>query len=540
MPHLWLSVAKNEIRLWSSRFRNHRPLVFLLIGLIVITYAFVLVPLILSFVNEPIYAALTYIDELSGVPGVHLLPFFMYYVFSLAILYIFIWCITYPLSSMLQGAQDLAGQLEIMLATPIKAQDIMFGKFIARLPTYSIFLFAFAPWLVNLLMIKVPLSIAEQLLIYLVLFVTIIMAMWLGTLLASYVESKVRKSERSRDLGRAMTFIITILTVVLNYALIWVFMAGFSDPTSPLYNILQVFPSTWGTVIILNIFGYSAVVPGNVGVFIALLVGITAFLLYFGFKAAGRFYSLEPVEIGTERVTGEGRLYGVVRRLVPGDFGVQVVSQLKQFSRKLENFSRIGYAVGMSAIIVVFQMFTPKEAFIELPLLVTFAIFFPPMMIAGLLGTWVVIGSKDNLWIYKKAPGGVSAYARSVYIVHLIYTLPIALIFTGIMAVVLGLTLVDVLLAVAFSVLFMLSLMAMAIGMAFIFPTFEERGSKVGILIMGFMGIAFGALTGAAFLAFGVLPFLGLFGWSLCCLIIVIPIGVALLKIGIKKLEALE
>jgi hypothetical protein len=393
---------------------------------------------------------------------------------------------------------------------------------------------------VNIFAIAFPLSVLEQILIYLVLFGVIVMAMWLGTLLASYIESKVRKSEKSRDLGKAMTFVITILTVVLNYALIWIMIAGFNDPTSPLYTILQGFPSTWGTIIVMNIFGFSAIVPVNVGVFIALLIGITAFTLYFGFKAAGRFYSLEPGEIGTERIAREGRLYGVIRRLISGDFGVQVVSQLKQFSRKLENFSRIGYAVGISAIILVFQMFTPKEEFIALPILLTFATYYPAMMIAGLLGTWVIIGSKDNLWIYKKAPGGVSSYARSVYIVNLIYTIPIAIIFAVIMAVVLGLTLVDVLLAIGFLVLFMLSLMAMAIGIAFIFPTFEERGSKVGLLMMCFMGISIGVWVGAAFLALGALPFLGLFGWPLTCLIFVVPIGFVLLKIGMKKLDALE
>jgi len=530
MPRLWLAVAKNEIRLWSSRFRNHRPLTFLIIGLIVITYAFVLVPLIIS----------TFAGQVQ--PFLILLgPYFMYYVFSIALLYIFIWCITYPLSTMLQAAQDLGGQLEILLATPVKAQDILFGKFIARLPTYSILLFGMAPWLVNIFAIAFPISIFQQILIYLVLFGVIVMAMWLGTLLASFIESKVRKSERSRDLGRAMTFIITILTVVLNYGLIWIVIAGLNDPTSPLYTILQGFPSTWGTIIVMNIFGISAIVPVNVGVFIALLIGITAFTLYFGFRAAGRFYSLEPTEMGTERVESEGRIYGLVRRLIHGDFGVQVVSQLKQFSRKMENFSRIGYAVGMSLIIVVFQVVSGSGGGVQaIGFISMFATYFPAMMMAGLLGTWVVIGSKDNLWIYKKAPGGVSCYVRSVYIVHLIYTVPIALIFVGILTAALGGALVDVLLNIGFVVLFTLFLMAMAIGLAFIFPTFEERGSKVAILMMCFFGITSGIMTGGIFLAFGVFAFLGAFAIPLVALLFVIPLGVALLLIGIKKLKALE
>jgi len=454
---------------------------------------------------------------------------------------VFLWCITYPFSNMLQGAQDLVGQLELILSTPIKAQDILFGKFIAHLPTYSIILFVLAPWLVNVFIIVVPLSIFEQVLIYLVFFGIIIMAMWLGTLLSSYVESKVRKSERSRDLGRAMVFVITILTVGLSYGLIYAIVGGVSDQNSPLYYILQGFPSTWGTMIIMNILGFSAVTPANVGLYIALLIGITAFVLYLGYKAAGRFYSLEPTEMGTERVIGEGRFYRLVRRLIPSDFGVQVVTQLKHFSRKLENFSRIGYAIGISAIVIVVNLFGgfgPANEAISFTMI--YSTLYPAMMMAALLGCFVIVGSKDNLWIYKKAPNGVSNFVRSVYIVHLIYTVPIGLIFSVIISVIGGFSIIETLLTMSFLILLMISLMAMAIGIAFIFPTFEERGSKIAILMMVFIGISLGIWVTAMFLGTDILTFLAPFGSTLSAVIICLPVGFIFLKIGIKKLEVLE
>ena len=207
----------------------------------------------------------------------------------------------------------------------------------------------------------------------------------------------------------------------------------------------------------------------------------------------------------------------------------------------MENFSRIGYAVGMSAIIVVFQVVAnPAVEDAGIGFISMFATFMPAMMMAGLLGTWVVIGSKDNLWIYKKAPNGVSRYVRSVYIVHLIYTIPITLIFVGILTTVMGATLGDVLLNMGFAVLFLLFLMAMAIGLAFIFPTFEERGSKVGLLMTSFFGITSGIMVGAIFLAFGVFAFVGGYAIALVSLLFVIPLGIVLLLIGIKKLKALE
>jgi uncharacterized membrane protein len=102
LPHLWLSIAKNEIWLWSSHFRKHRALLFTIVGVFVVVYAFMLVPLILNAAAGAIYTVLTNVFGLA-------LPFFMYFVFSIALLFVFMWCITYPLSSMLQGAQDLQG-----------------------------------------------------------------------------------------------------------------------------------------------------------------------------------------------------------------------------------------------------------------------------------------------------------------------------------------------------------------------------------------------------------------------------------------------
>ena len=132
MAHLWFHIAKNEIRLWSNRYRNHRTLLFVIIAVFLGVYAFVLVPLVFNAVSPLIY------EFLVALP-----PYFIFFVYSFASLYIFIWCLTYPLSSMLQDTSDLSGQLEILLSSPVKEQDILFGKFIGRVPIYFILLFLY-------------------------------------------------------------------------------------------------------------------------------------------------------------------------------------------------------------------------------------------------------------------------------------------------------------------------------------------------------------------------------------------------------------
>ncbi|HUX98229.1 MAG TPA: ABC transporter permease, partial [Candidatus Deferrimicrobium sp.] len=308
MAHLWLNIAKNEIRLWTSRYRNHRPLFFVILSSFMIFYAFFLVPLILNAFYTPIHNIL-----IGFGPA---LPYFMYFVLSFAVLYIFLWCITYPISTTLQYGDDLSGQLEVLLSSPIKPQDILFGKFIGRLPIYLILLFAIVPWLVNFLIIAIPIPIFAQILIYLVLFLVLIIGMWSGNLLGAFVESKIRKSEKTRDLGKAVSFIIAIITVIIMYVTIWIISTGLSDPSSPLYIVLQFIPSSWGSSIIISLYGFGYILPIHVGFFVLGLVALTVGILYFGYRSAGRFYSLEPVATTVERITGkENRFYRFFRSL---------------------------------------------------------------------------------------------------------------------------------------------------------------------------------------------------------------------------------
>ncbi len=532
MELLWLKIAKNEIRLWTSRYRNHRLLFFAIIAAIMGLYAFVLVPFILNRFRDPLYGFLS-----TFGPA---LPYFMYYVFSFVGLYILIWCLTQPLSYLAQDTGDLAGKLEVLLKTPIKPNDILFGKFIGRLPTYLIMLFALAPWFVNLFAIAVPLSIFSQIAIYLILFTLIVLSMWLGNLLAAFLESRVRKSEKSRDLGRALIFVIVIFTTIFMYILIYVMSVGFADPTSPLFGILQGFPSTWSAVVIINLFGFSNIGYLHVGICLVLLLVVTVTVLYLGYRGAGRFYSLEPVETGVERVGPEKKFYRVFRRIIPGDFGIQVVSQLKQFSRKMENFSRIGYSVGISIIVVIFNVIATPAGDYKLGVILMLSVYLYSVMNAMMLGTYVIVGSKDNLWIYKKAPSGVKKFVWSVYIVNLLYGFLIGIVLNIVIAIVFKLTVLDGILLILFSISLLLALMACAIGIAFIFPTFEERGGKIGLIMMSFNGIAWGIFIGAAFLSFGFESFLGIWTWIIIALLFAAPIGYLLMRLGIRKLSTLE
>ncbi|MHA1265026.1 MAG: ABC transporter permease [Candidatus Helarchaeota archaeon] len=529
----WLVLTKSEIRIWTSRFRNHRKLLFSLVILIMGIYSFFLVPFILNFFHLPLHNALMGMG--AG------LPYFLFFIFSFVCLFIFIWCITYPLSMMLQETTDLSGKLEILISTPIKAQDILFGKYIGRFPTYLIVLFSIAPWLVNIFGVIFPLSVFDQFAIYFVLFILIILGTWLGTLLTAYIESRIRKSEKTRDLGRAMNFVIAILIVILMYSLIWAIISGVNDPSSPLFIILQVFPSSWASFIVMDFFGFHLLLPMNVSFFWMFLLGVTFVSLYLGYHAAGRFYSLEPFQRNRARIQKTNNFYKIFRRLIPGSFGIQFQAHLRQFSRKMENFSRLSYAVVISVMSFVLNyLMGTFEDGLDRGAIVMFLPFMYAWFVAMMLGGWVIIGSKDHLWIYKKAPSGVKKFVWSVYLVNILYSSIIGIIYMTIVSIFIGLSFIDGIIMVGFVFGFVLALMMIGIGIAFIFPTFEERGGKLGIVMMAIAGIIFGGFMLSIFFNELLSSLQWTYSWPILDLLISAILGYCLLRIGIRKLNSLE
>ena len=198
------------------------------------------------------------------------------------------------------------------------------------------------------------------------------------------------------------------------------------------------------------------------------------------------------------------------------------------------------YAIIMAIIIVVFNAAMGSGKYMFL----TFLPFFPALMVAGLIGCFVIVGSKDHLWIYRKAPNGVKTYVKSVYFVNILYPVIIMLPFSIIMSFVVGLTLLEGVMVVCVTMVSIFALMAVGIGIAFIFPTFEERGGKVGILMGAFWGIGIGIWMGAlltSIIGFGSYgDTVSMLVFDLILIVASVTTGYLLLRLGIRKLSTME
>lgn len=78
-------------------------------------------------------------------------------------------------------------------------------------------------------------------------------------------------------------------------------------------------------------------------------------VLWLGAKAANQAYSLEATTFTASRAKPDGAFYKSVKFLGGGGpFGTLLVSIFKDYSRRLENLSKMFYMVGLLALLNMF------------------------------------------------------------------------------------------------------------------------------------------------------------------------------------------
>jgi hypothetical protein len=142
------------------------------------------------------------------------------------------------------------------------------------------------------------------------------------------------------------------------------------------------------------------------GVFVAGTVAL-------GLAAADRIFTIEAGS-RTEVVTTIGRenfILRGIRRASPGAFGALVVTNLKDFARKAQNLSKIGYGLVLAILMPVIMTSFDLEYMGLQEMFIMLVVMF------SLVGTFPFAGtgfleSKDQLWIIQGAPSGAKRFER--------------------------------------------------------------------------------------------------------------------------------
>jgi hypothetical protein len=528
---LWKVIAKNEIKTRTSNFRNHRKLLFITLYSLLFLWALIIAPFLFDLFMPTL--AVQFSDVFKPVVAL---------IIESIMMMLFLVLMIYPLNNVYK--EDEVGSKEILLATPVRANDIFLGEFLGKSPLYSMTILIIAPIIIGMINPIIDLTLIQYLIIYGSVFVHVYFANLIGSIVASWFEHKISKNEKARDLGKALIWVFTIVLVVIMYGVM--FFLNFLLEHPELKNWLAFYPSLWFSNIIL--YSIDPLLLNtfilNIWISILLAVSVPILTLYISYKKAELFYNLEG---GIEKsnitiIRHENPFYVLIRKISGRKWGGLIVMQLKRFFRRKANIARIAYVVGLIGFMTWFMSSMIDDAFM--------IVFSSTMLIAigGGMGSMIIghlafVDSKDLIWVYKRSPRGIKGIVYSYLLMMLIINFFLAIFLTTILTI---FTNIDLLNAVIFFIEFLLFAeisMCQAMGLQCISPAFGEKDSKMKGNVM----ISMILLQPLMFLPIGLLIFIDVESVNMLQLIIqgpiflyIIGVSFPLLYFGMKKLNRLE
>ncbi len=535
---LWTKIAKNEMRVRTSKFRKNRLAFFLVLYSFLIFWAFFLCPLIF----DQFMPTLAGLEDLSPI----LVPSIAMIIEQLMMIF-FIMIMIYPLNNIYR--QTEIGFKEILLASPTTAGDIFLGEFSGKIPILFSYVFALTPIFVNMLNPIFNLNFIQTLVIYTCVFGLVFLANLVGTIIMSWLEHKIAKSEKARDIAKALLILLSIGMVALIYSLQFGFQFIMDHPEFK--NYLMWYPPLWFSNVILYSFDPTLLSTYilNIWTSLALVILVPIMILYISYKKADRFYTLEG---GVEKVSSviekENAFYKFNRRIIGTKWEGLIITQFKQFFRKKENIMKLIYLGGITCVYGVIFSFSVRDAqqqFISGGFTRLMVVFMGGMLYGIMLGSFIFVGSKDLLWVYKRSPrninGLVYSYIFAMSIINLILDLVVTIFFTFLFQY-------DVVSVIVFFIAYLaygIMVLLQAIGIQGFSPAFEEKGKHMGINIFKLIVIQMGVLMGFIFLMIWLGDiFRVLITWELAPTIIYISIhlviSLPLFFKGLRHLKKIE
>ncbi|MFW9939520.1 MAG: hypothetical protein ACFFFT_00670 [Candidatus Thorarchaeota archaeon] len=462
----WKTIAKNEIKLRTSHFRNHRKLFFISLYSLLFIWAFIVAPILFDLFMP------TLATEYSSVfkPAVALIIESMMMVLFLSL-------VMYPLNNVYR--EDETSAKESLLATPVKAKDIFLGEFLGKSPIYTIAVLIFGPIVTGMINPILDLAFYQFLTIYGSVFILVYFANLVGSIIASWIEHKISKNERARDLGKTIIWVFTIMMVVIMYAVM--FFLNFLLTHPGLKNWLAFYPSLWYSNLILYSIDPLLLDPYilNIWMSIGLSLSFPLIILYFSYKRAESFYTLEGGLEKSSKTIGkrENAFFGILRFFL-GHWGGLTVIQLKRFLRKKANIARIAYVVGLLGFISWFLTRMGDDILGKM-LATTIIIAIGGGMNSILLGHLGFVDSKDIIWVYKRSPRGIRSLVYSYLLTMVILNIFLAIFITTLLSIFLNL---DIVMATIFFFEFLIFgelSMCQASGIQCLNPAFGEKDANM-------------------------------------------------------------
>lgn len=502
----WYAVAKNEYRLMTSRFRRIRKAIpVILVALPTIAFA-----IVIYFSNQiHINASIENAVET-----------YLFYVYGYVSEFEFSWGnvdITILMSQflgILGFMMPIIGSVgnvfreteviskDIILASPLRSRDVLFGRFVANLffiPLYILFAsFLFVP-----VFIEHGLnSLATPFIVVFAVTLPALVGIWVGVLLSSYIQMKSDVSPRIKDIGKAIVGMVGILFGFSYFVLLssqssslyWTF-----SPTTWVTNIIFISVAGTDWVKITNTIGFYSIPyyiilqPGLI-VSLALLSIFVVIVFAIGIKFSERLFRLEVSVSEVKTIEKENWFFRAVKRAFPSPLGAITAVQLKEFSRSLDSIARISSIIIFPFVLYFFNslgfgnVFLPASnlgGILIMPIIASFYILLAAGIIALMEASQMTVKQRDLFWTYKKAPRGVQKLVYSKLLEILVIGIPLSIIMALLFQFTLGSTFSEAVRIIP-AMIFMTTISsAIALGIYCARPVFKEQsgGHLINFLI---------------------------------------------------------
>ncbi|MFX1452260.1 MAG: hypothetical protein ACFFCM_15590, partial [Promethearchaeota archaeon] len=265
-------------------------------------------------------------------------------------------------------------------------------------------------------------------------------------------------------------------------------------------------------------------------------------VFFLGYHYGDRFYSLElGTQTETISISQESRTYKFFRYI----FGPIFVAQAKEFFRRKENLFRVFYGMVLAMLLPISSAIFTNQTLDFTQILegdiysreynILFTGFIFAIMIGPMLGSMIMVRSKDMIWVFKKSPRGVSSLIYSFIQVNyfLIFLLIIPIII--VVSIFSGYNLLYAIIFFISTNIWAFSALAVSVGIQCWRPAFKEKSPKMTVNILITMAIYMPIF-------FLVIEFFYLLSIYINILvpIILLLISIIMIRFGIKKLDNLE
>jgi hypothetical protein len=506
----WVAIAKAEFYVLTAKFHRFRKLGYLLILAFVSLWALFLVPQILGFIMSRVPGS---IDMILAITFPGLMRSIM--------MFLWFFVLIMPISNGLEGVR--IGQWEIMLSNNVKTKDMLLGTYLGKLPIFGLAVFFLSPIMLSLFIDAYQVSIVGQLLMYSIMVAFALVNIWLSNIIVSVIQAKIGGSARGEDLGRALSWAVIPIIAVPGMAILY-FMQQFATIMNT--DVFLILPSTWCADFITwmaisfngvnmpasSIMNLETILQVGPVVSFLLVAAFSVLVLIGGLYSSDRLFSIGATS-GPKSVASAGKenvfLRGI-RRIHGRRFGILIITSLKDYGRKLQNISKLGYAIFLSILIPLLLKYGPLVSTINdpmfLPIMTTMMLGLMLSIFAGIaFGGVGLLDSKDQLWIFKSTPKGVPRFIGSRITSYFLFALPYVLVPSLITTLIMGLTITEGFLLFYYSICSVYGAILIGIGITAFNPTFDNQTSTsfalntaatvVMIMITSIISLVFGLLS---------------------------------------------